>query len=342
MLAEVARHLADLTQGGVPIPESLELAASETSNHRLATSLRAASRAVEEGRSPSAALADHERTVGSLFVRMVHSSESIGQLPNVLRRLADHLDGEEQLIRRVRTAFVYPSILVGMGIVTITVLVTYVVPRLRGLFDELGQGLPALTRVLLYVSESSAVWAPILGVFLLGGIVVARRLVQRPSVRHRLDRFRWQLPVVGRLHRARELERFARTMHLLIANSAPLTEALATASRTAGSSLVVGAIEDLRRAVTGGESVGATMKRLPVFDRSATQLVAVAEEANDLAGGFERLGQRCQRDLDHATRLVTTVVEPALVVAVGCAVALVVFAMMLPIFQIDISGASQP
>lgn len=285
-------------------------------------------------------LSDHERAMGSLFIRMVRSSESIGKLPEVLRSLAEHLEAEAQLTRRIRLALVYPTILVGMGIVTVLVLVTYVVPRLGGLFDELGQELPLLTRWLVGASRSSSTWLPITAavVALIG--FVAARLRHNLGVRRAMDRLRWRVPVLGRLHRAQEVERFARTMHLLIASGAPLLSALATCARSTGSSLVTDGVAQLRSEVAAGGTLGSGMRMAGIFDRSAVQLIAVAEEANDLVGGFERLGQRSRRELDHANRLITTIVEPVLIVGIGLAIAIVVFAMMLPIFRIDISGVS--
>lgn len=342
-LAGMFRHIADLLTGGLPLSPALEVIVGAVSHPRLRSAAEEVRQGVESGVPFHRALEAASGTAPSgrpvfspVVVGVVRAGEESGRLPEVLRALASQLDREHDLEQRIRSALAYPAVLVIASLVAATVLVTWVVPRLELLFAELGQDLPALTSVVIALSG----WLARFGGFGLLALGLGVFLLQRRR-RSRPDSF-WMVvgertPVLRRFLRARQVASFSRTLSALLASGLSLLDSLEVVGGLASSSLRV-VVGQVRGGVEEGRPLSAAMGRSGFFNDSTVRMVAVGEEASDPTAALAHVATIHERDLDDATRLLTTLLEPTLVVLAGLLVAVVVAAMMLPLLQLNVTG----
>lgn len=337
-LAATARQLADLLEGGLPVPTAIATLAEEADNPRLGDALRRVGARIDAGHTLSDALEVEHSTFPLLFVSMVRSGESVGGIPAVLEVVAGYLEVEAETRRKTRTAMAYPSILLAVGVVTILVLLIFVLPRLTEMLMETGQALPLTTRALVAVSNGFARGGFLMVPALVLGAIAVRRGLRRPYARHVLDHVAWRLPVLRSLVVDAQLARFGRTMATLLASGLPLLPALEIARQVAGNQRFANAISEVRSGVARGVRLGAILRQIGTFPSSTARMIAVGEDANDLPSAFDRAASSHQRKADQAMRVATSLIEPALVVFVGLVVGFIVFSMMLPIFRLNVTG----
>lgn len=343
-VASMLRHLADLLQGGLPLPPALEVLVGAAPHPRLRSAAEEVRQAVEAGTALHRALARARGTgatsgrvlFSSVVVGVVRAGEESGRLPEVLRTLADQLDREHDLEQRVRSALAYPAVLVTASLIAVTVLVTWVVPRLEILFEELDQQLPLLTALVISASK----WTTRFGGWVLLASGLGYFLLQRRL--RRQNRSAWSeleahLPILSRFAKARRVAGFSRTLAALLGSGLTLLDSLEVV-KGLGSESMGQVVDDVRSGVESGQTLSKAMASADFFDDSTVRMIAVGEEASDPTVALARVAAMHERDLEDATRLLTTLLEPTLVVLGGLLVAAVVAAMMLPLLQLNVTS----
>ncbi len=329
------RQLAGLLRAGVPILRALTTIQQQTENAAFQAIVLEVSSAVRDGRTLSESLARHPVLFPELFVNMVRSGESAGMLDEILMRLAEARESDDELRARVTGAIAYPALVLAVGIVSVFVILTFFLPKIMHLFDGMTQTLPLPTRIVLVVSAvfSNYWWLMILVI----GVAVwlAWRSLKTEEGRLALDSTLLRLPVIGNFARDTDVVRFARTLSLLVKAGISVDRALALSGNTLmnrklRAAILAAADETVRQ----GATIADGFKRRPEIPEFVTNMVAVGEESGHLDEALLEVAAFYQRELDRDLRLVTTLLEPVLILLVGVVVGFIIFAMLLPIFQI--------
>lgn len=334
-LAIVTRQMASLLSAGLPLERSLDVMI-EQAERRLVRERFAAVRAeVIGGQSFASALARYPRDFPEVYRALVAAGEQSGDLARVMARLADYVESRSALAQRVGLAFIYPVIVTGVALLVITVLLTYVVPQVVDVFRQSGQTLPALTIGLIAVSDFLRHWGWALILIALIAVLVARLSLRAPSVRMAWHRRKLRLPVLGRLLRGLETARFAATLAILSASGVPLVRALEAGAQTLNNEALRHSIRDTIGRVREGVALSRALAASGEFPPMMTYLVASGEATGNLPDMLERAATNLSSETERRTLVLTSLLEPILILSMGALVLLIVLAVMLPIIEMN-------
>ena len=338
-IAAFTRQMATLIKAGIPLADALGALVEQINNVRFKAPVSEVRAAVNEGSSLADALARHPKLFDDLFVSMVRAGEVAGNLDEVLTRLADFLEGSQKLKSKVQSAMIYPLVMVIVGGIIMSVLMIKVIPNITEMFKQQGKTLPINTRMLIASSDfiRSWWWAVLFAIVV--GIVLFVQWTKGKEGRMVWDRFALRLPVVGELVRTINVSRFARTLGTMLHSGVPMLRALDTAKQIVGNVLIQHAVEEAKRAVTEGESLATTLKKSGQFPATMIHMVAVGEKAGQLEQMLERVADTYESEIDTKLTRLTALLEPVMLVAMGGAVAFIVFSILQPIMDLgQLSG----
>ena len=330
-----SQELATLISAGLPLDRALSVLTGLTTKEELKKAVGQILRAVQQGKSLAEALAEYPKIFPPLYVNMVKAGELGGFLDVVLQRLAEYLERAQQVQDEIKAALTYPILLTAVGGLSVTILLTYVLPKFAVIFGDLGQALPTSTRVLLGISHSLRVywWA-----FVLAGVgswLGSRQYLATPQGRLAWDGWRLRLWVVGPLLRKREVGRFARTLGTLLKSGVPLLQALEVVQDVAGNLMVSRALREVRIGVREGQGIAGPLGRSGVFPTLALQMVSVGEETGRLDDMLMRVAEYYERDTYNQIKRLTSLLEPLLILVMGLVVGFVVISMLSAVFSIN-------
>ncbi|MFQ5599759.1 MAG: type II secretion system F family protein [Candidatus Krumholzibacteriia bacterium] len=336
--ALVSRQLADLLEGGLTVHSALGALAEQAEKPRVRAALADLQRAVRDGQSLSDALDQQRgRIFPPMLVGTVRGGEASGSLEGVLRSVADLLDQDDALLRRVREVFTYPAFVAGVGALTLGLLFGFVIPRMTVLYEDLDQALPLPTRVLLLCGRVFSLYGiPVLLALLLTAAVTSRRALRSRALRIRLGGFLLRLPVVGKILRYREIVRFARALSTLVRGGVPVVEALELTARATGNAHFAQEILGVRTKVREGSPLAVAFRGSAALSGPLVAMVDVGEEGGRLPDSLDKSARLYERDLDSSLKRLLALLEPLLIVGLAVMVAFIVFSMMLPILQVDL------
>lgn len=332
-LAVFSRQFATMIASGLTLLRSLNILAEQSENAKLKEILRKVGAAIEEGKSLSEALAEHEE-FPKLYVAMVRAGETAGTLDLVLVRIADTMEKDVALRRKVKSTMTYPAIVLVMAVLLTTVMLLFIVPTFVGMFESLGGALPLPTRVLLFMSlVVRRLW------FVLFFLPVAawqgyKRARKVPRVRARLDALKLKVPVFGPLFHKVAIGRFTRTLSTLLHAGVPILLALEITADTIDNDVISRAVADVRAAVRQGESVAKPLSSHPVFPPMVVQMVGVGEETGALDDMLRRIADFYDLEVEAATESLTAALEPVMIAVLGGIVGAMVISLYMPMFKI--------
>ena len=329
------RQLAGLLRAGVPILRALTTIQQQTESGAFQQAIMEISAAVRDGCALSESLMRQPKLFSELYVSMVRSGETAGMLDEVLLRLAEARESDDELKSRVVSAIAYPAFVLLVGFLSVFVILTFFLPRIVHLFDGLAQTLPWPTRVVLAISGVfSHYWIALL-LLGAGAVVVAHRYVKTEAGRLAVDGAVLKIPVIGIFIRDTDIVRFARTLALLVKAGISVDRALLLAGHTLSNGRLRRAVHAAAdETVRQGATVAEGFRKRADIPEFVTNMVAVGEESGRLDDALLEVAAFYQRELDRDLRMVTTLLEPALILVVGLVVGFIIFAMLLPIFQI--------
>lgn len=329
------RQLAGLLRAGVPILRALTTIQQQSANPAFRAIVDDIVATVRDGSMLSEALGRRPAFFPELYVNMVRAGESVGALEEMLLRLAEARERDDELRGRVLAAVAYPALVLGIGAASVFVILAFFLPRILHLFDGMNTVLPWPTRMVMAVS---GVFAHGWGWFLAGGAAAGWGLYRYARTRRgrlAIDAFVLRLPVAGRFALDTDLVRFSRTLALLLAGGVPIERALTLSAKTlVNRRLQEAVIQVGDDTVRRGASLADGFRRRPEIPLFLTNMMAVGEEAGRLDESLQEAAAFYQRELERDLRLMTTLLEPALILLVGAVVGFIIFAMLLPIFQI--------
>lgn len=333
-LTLVTRQLATLAETA-PLEEALRTIGSQAEKRAVRRVVSATHAQLLEGLRLSDAMAQQGDAFPPLYRAMVAAGEGSGTLPGILQRLADLLEREQQVRGRLVAALVYPAALALTATGVVVALMAFVVPKVVEQFDSMGRELPWLTRAVILVSELVTHWGlPLLGVTVVGAVVSARML-RKPALRLRFDALLLRLPLLGRLTRDLHAARMARTLSIMVGSGLPLMEGLMITARTVHNRALRAATDDMVTAIREGGSLGGAMRRAGVFPPTLLYMASSGESSGRLGPMLERAADYLEREFNTFTTVAMGLLEPAIIVAMGGAVAVIVLAILLPILQFN-------
>jgi len=334
-LCVFTRQFANLFSAGLPVLRCIDTLIDHADNARLRATLREVRADVQGGVHLWEALEKHPRVFDHLYVNMVQAGEASGQLDDVLSRLADFMEYEQEQRARLKSAMAYPMVLVMAGTAAVGFLMVYIIPKFERIFVAIGRTLPTPTLVLMTAAGFLKVywWAIIGGVLIVW--LVLRGLARTPAGGYGLDRLRMRLPVIGSLLQKIAVSRFTRTLSTLVHGGVPVLEAFDVVRGTVGNRVLDRAVGEVRAAVREGESIAEPLRRSGAFPSLVASMVAVGEETGNLDTMLARVADAYDAEIQNRTRQLVSLVEPAIILTMGGLVGFVVMAMLLPIFEMS-------
>lgn len=336
-LALFTRRLGDLLDAGVPMQRAMAQLHLQAGERSLKHVLGRVADRVGGGESLSQALASQDPWFPSSLIGAIEAGETGGGLVPILRGLAELYEKDDDLQRTVRGALVYPVLVVLVSLATLLVMFMYLLPRLSLLYEDIGQRLPGPTRFLIGVSAFGEAHGAAVGAILVGVLVVALVLRARSRrFRRMLALARLHTPFLGRIVRCREIVRFAHTLASLVGGGVPLVRSLWFASRSSANEVVGEELRTFGQRVGEGASLSAAVGESRLGDDVLVMMIQIGEEMGQLPGSLEKACRIYERELRDKMKVITTVLEPLLIVAIGLIVGFIVFSMMLPIMELDL------
>lgn len=338
-LARITRQLATLLGAGLTVEQTFNavIEQAETENERqLLAGIRTG---VLEGKALGAALALYPATFSELYRTLVNAGESSGKLPQVLARLADHVETAQANRQKLQVAMIYPAIVLVVCLLVVVGLMVYVVPQVVGVFENTRQTLPLLTRVLLAISA----FIQKTGVFWLfaavAGFFIARAALARPALRQRFHGVLLRLPILGRLIRARESAQFAATLSILVGSGVPVLSALHAGTGVVSNLPMRKALERAAAQVREGASLARALasqqSKPPLFPPVLLHLIASGEASGRLTQTLESAARQQQNEVETRTNALAAMIEPAMMLGMGLIVLFIVLSVLLPIFELN-------
>lgn len=336
-LATFYAQLADLLHSGVPLLRSLEILERQSSQPALAEVLREVRARVADGTGLAEAMAQHPGVFDELAVSMVRAGQEGGFLEDVLKRIADFTEHQEDLRAKVVGALVYPIFLAIVGFLILNGLVIFIVPRFEPIFAKLQEKgeLPALTALLMATSYFLQRHGWLLAVCGLASLYVFRRWAATEAGRYRIDGWRLRLPVAGSIYLQLALARFSRILGTLLHNGIPILQALKIAKDSTGNRVLTRAVEEAARNVTSGHSLAAPLSACQHFPRDVVEMVAVGEESNNLETVLLNIANSMEKRTARQLELFVRLLEPVMLLVMAAFTLLIVAGLLLPVFKMS-------
>jgi type IV pilus assembly protein PilC len=334
-LAVFSRQLATMITSGMSILRSLYVLEWQTENKFLKETIVAVRKDVEAGLSLSDSLARHPKVFNPLFVAMTQAGEAGGVLEDALLRVADQLQKDASLRRQIKSAMVYPALVIVFAIGVMMALVAFLVPVFEGVFKQFGGELPKITQVSVFLSHAvTGYWWLI---FLLMGGSVFGFLKWKSSSwgRPQWDHFRLRIPMkIGAIVQQVAVARWARTLASLTSAGVPLLLALDITGRTGGNVAVEEAMEGVIASVKRGGTIAAPMAQAPIFPVMVTHMVGVGEETGALDSMLDKVAEFYEDQVEASVKALTSILEPIMIIVIGSIVGFIVISMYLPLFSV--------
>lgn len=334
-LTLLTRQLATLIDAGIPIGQALEALASQADREAARALLLSLVNRVREGYSLADSLKAHPASFDRLYVALVAAGERAGQLPQVLERLADHLERSQRQRQKAKGALVYPLVLILVSVGVVSGLMTYVVPRLAAQFERSDMTLPWLTRGLIALADAMQSLGPwLLATLLLLGLAAAR-LLRRPAIRLKVDRRLLTLPRLGELLLLLDSARLTRTLAILTLSGIPLVDALRVSRDTLANACLRHHLGEVEEAVTSGVSLHHALADTGRFSPTLLHMVASGESSGRLGEMLERVAATQESAFSRRVDMALALFEPLIILAMGGVVLTIVLAILLPIMSLN-------
>jgi type IV pilus assembly protein PilC len=331
----MTRQLATMVSAGLTLLRALRVLEDQTESKKLKGALVDVRKSVESGMSLSDALQRHPKVFSELYVAMVRAGETGGFLESTLSRVADHLEADEQLRRQVKSAMVYPSVVLSFAGIILIAMVTFIVPVFAKVFKENGSQLPGLTRFTLSVSDVVRGYPHVLIGIAGAAAFMFVRWKTSESGRAGWDRMKLKFPLkIGEIAQKIALARWSRTLSSLVTAGVPMLEAISVTGKTSGNKTIEKAMESVRASVQSGGTINDALKREPVFPPLVHHMVGVGEETGGLEQTLSKVADFYEDEVDAAVKSLTSILEPVMIIVIGGIVGFVVISMYLPMFKV--------
>ncbi|MGI9554132.1 MAG: type II secretion system inner membrane protein GspF [Thermodesulfobacteriota bacterium] len=333
-LAITTRQFSALISAGLPLEASLVALSEQTEDQKLREVLTQVRDRVSEGSSLTNALTEHRNVFSELYTNIVKAGEASGNLDIVLFRLADFLEKSAALKSRVSSALIYPLFMFVIGSGVLFFMMTYVIPRITKIFEESDRSLPFITLVLITISGFLTDHFILILILLGFTVFMSVRFLRSENGKRFIDRLILRLPVFGKLASKVAISRFSRTLGTLIGSGIPLLDALEIGEAVIGNTVFVDALEKVRVSVREGSNLAAPLRDSEVFPPLVTRMIAVGEQTGEMEDMFNKIADIYDLQVETTLSALTSLLEPIMILLIGVVMAFIVFAILLPIFDL--------
>lgn len=333
-LAIFTRQLSVMIDAGLPLVQCFELLAREEPDPTLAQAIELVRRDIETGLSFAESLERRGRAFDPLYTHMVAAGEAGGILDVILKRLSTYIEKQVKLRAQVRSAMMYPSVVLSVAAIVIVVILWKVVPTFTELFKGMGAELPLPTRIVISASNLVVYAMP----FLIGGGVAGlylfRQYYRTPRGRLRVDGILLKTPLLGKILRKVAVARFCRTLGTLVSSGVPLLDGLDITSKTSGNAVIESAIKQVRARIERGETIAVPLRATGVFPAMVSQMIGAGESTGELDTMLGKIAEFYEEEVDVAVAGLLTILEPLMIAFLGVVVGGIVISMYMPLFDL--------
>ncbi len=334
-MAVFARQLAIMVESGFPLIQALRTSVNQTKNEKLKETLALMAIDLEGGLSLSMAAAKHPDVFSRFIVNMIRSGEESGKLNTVLREVAEEVEKQKAYQSKITSALIYPIFILCAMVVAIIVVMIYVIPQLKSLFDDVGADLPWATKAIIWLSDLFVkYWYVIIGV-VAAAIFGLVSFLRSDYGRNWKDKYILKVPVIGNLIVLSSMMRFARTFGMLVDGGIPILDAIEITAGVMDNLIYKRAVLDTLNYVEKGVPFSQPLKRNKLFPIVVGQMIGVGEQSGQLGSSMENLAKYFEEETDSMIKGVFSLFEPVMLLIVGAGVAVLVFAVLLPVFQVS-------
>ena len=327
------RQFSTMINAGLPLVQALDILAKQSENKVLQDVIRQVVFDVESGNTVADAMQKHPKAFSQLYTNMVAAGESGGILDTILGRLAVFLEKNDALVRKVKGAMIYPSVIMGVAVIAVIVLLWKVIPVFQKMFASVNLELPGPTKFVIGLSDilQNYWWAMIAGAIAAGFLF--KRAYATPGGRLAIDKFALRIPVLGDVLRKSAVSRFTRTLGTLISSGVSILEGLEITAKTSGNRVIQDAIMESRASIAGGDSIASPLQKSAVFPPMVISMIAVGEQTGGLDEMLTKIADFYDDEVDAAVSGLLSLLEPIMIVFLGVVVGGMIVAMYLPIFD---------
>ena len=329
----LTRQFSTMINAGLPLVQAMTILAEQSQNKVLSEIMRKVVFDVESGNTVADALGKHPQAFSNLYVNMVAAGEAGGILDTILMRLATFMEKNDALIRKVKGAMIYPSVIMAVAGIAVTVLLIFVIPVFENLFTSAGLALPLPTRIVMGASRFlKGYWYVVLGA-IVAAVFMFKRYRATSNGRLKIDKFMLKVPVLGDVLRKSAVSRFTRTLGTLISSGVSILDGLEITAKTAGNRVVQDAIMESRSSIAGGHTIAQPLKKSGVFPPMVISMISVGEQTGGLDEMLSKIADFYDEEVDAAVSNLLSLLEPVMIVFLGVVVGGMVVSMYLPIFD---------
>jgi general secretion pathway protein F len=334
-LALFTRQMASLLEAGLPLEQAFTALLEQAERPYLRDLIASIRSEVIGGAALSDVLGRHPRDFAEIYRALVASGEQIGQLSRVLSRLADYIERRNALVQKVKLAFTYPAIVTVVAFSIVIFLLTYVVPQIVSVFANTKQKLPVLTIIMLAVSDFVRNYGIVVGIALVGAWFAWRRALENPALKRRWHTWLLTAPLYGKFERSLNTARFASTLAITTGSGVPILRALQTSRDTLSNVAMQELVDEASDAVREGVSLARSLSAQKHFPPMLIHMIRAGEITGELPAMLDRAANAQEADLERRTLTIAGLLEPALILAMGVVVLLIVLAVLMPIIEIN-------
>ncbi len=329
-----SRQLATLIDSGISLISGLTILHDQVENPYLKKVVFNIKSDIEAGNSLSSSFAKYPDTFPEIFMNMIRAGESSGSLNVILERVAEYLESTENIVRKLKSAFTYPCLVIGMAIIIVSFLIIKVVPTFKSIFDSMGGELPMPTLILIKISDFSGRFF----LFIVAGVIAAYisfdRYIHTNHGRLRFDQFKFMIPVLGTIFKNVAVSKFTRTLAILAKSGVNILEAFEISGKVAGNKVIELATDQIRADLQAGESIAEPMAKTGKFSVFVVKMVAVGEQTGELEKMLSKVSDYYEEQINETLANLNSMLEPIIIVSLGLIIGFIVLAMFLPIFKL--------
>jgi type IV pilus assembly protein PilC len=333
------RQLSTLINAGLPLTQSLRTVSQQVQNKTLFSVVSEVVSAVESGKSLSQAFSDHPKVFNDIYVSLVAAGEASGSLDKTLERIANQQEKDAAILGKIRSALVYPVIVLGVILAVLVFMLTTVLPQVGTLYKDLGKELPIMTRILLTISNFLVSFWYLTIIGAVAGFFGLKTYVGTENGRTVIDRFKLNMPLFGKIFRKVYMARFARTLGTMLSSGIPMLEALRIVRDAINNVYVEATIDKAIGKVKGGKALSAALEGETTFLILVPQMIRIGEQSGAIDSMLDRVATYYEGEVDEEVRNLSTTIEPLLMVVLGVVVGGVIAAILLPVYSLVGSGA---
>ncbi len=327
------RQFSTMINSGLPLVQALDILAKQSENPALKEVTKQVVYDVESGHTVADALSKHPKAFTELYVNMVSAGEAGGILDTILMRLATFLEKNDALVGKVKSAMIYPTVIMSVAAIAIVTLLIFVIPTFEKMFASVNLALPLPTRIVIELSAILQGYWWLIGGIIVGAVFALKSYYKTSSGQLAIDSFLLKMPVLGDMLRKSAVSRFTRTLGTLISSGVSILEGLEITAKTAGNRVIHDAIMESRASIAGGDTIAAPLQKSNVFPPMVISMISVGEQTGGLDAMLTKIADFYDTEVDTAVGGLLSLMEPIMIVFLGVVVGGMVVAMYLPIFD---------